>query len=64
MVCVLAEKNDQVSFELLKVWAKTHLRESSKMRAMILDEPESVSRQDMIVKLDMYNRMYTQETKR
>jgi hypothetical protein len=64
MVCVLAEKKDQVSFDLLKIWAKAHLREGSKMRAMILDELESVSRQEMIVKLDMYNRMYTQETKR
>jgi len=63
MVCVLAERKDQVSFDLLKKWAKAHLREGSKMRAMILDEFESASRQEMIVKLDMYNRMYTQESK-
>ncbi len=64
MVCVLAEKKDQVSFDLLKRWAKAHLREVSKLRAMILDERENVSRQEMVVKLDMYNRMLSGEPKR
>ncbi len=57
MVCVLAEKNELVSFDLLKTWAKGYLREDSRLRAMILDEREGVDRQEMIVKLDMYNRM-------
>jgi hypothetical protein len=49
----LAEKG-LVSFDLLKTWAKAHLREDSRLRAMILDEQGSVSRAEMIVKLDMY----------
>lgn len=53
-----------VSFEPLKTWAKAHLREDSKLRAMILREREAVPRQEMIVKLDMYNRMLTPEPKR
>jgi hypothetical protein len=64
MVCVLAKKEDLVSFEPLKTWAMAHLREDSKLRAMILKEPESVPRPEMIVKLDMYNRMLTPEPKR
>lgn len=64
MVCVLAEEKGLVSFDLLKTWAKAHLREDSRLRAMILDEQESVSRAEMIVKLDMYNRMLAQEPKR
>jgi hypothetical protein len=60
----LAEKKDLVSFEPLKTWAEAHLREDSRLRAMILDEQESVSRAEMIVKLDMYNRMLAQEPKR
>ncbi len=61
MVCVLAEEKDLVSFDLLKTWAKAHLREDSKLRAMILDERENSPRQEMIVKLDMYNRMLSRE---
>lgn len=53
-----------VSFEPLKTWAKAHLREDSKLQAMILREREAVPRQEMIVKLDMYNRMLTPEPKR
>ena len=60
----MAEKKDLASFEPLKTWAKAHLREDSKLRAMILAEPESVPRQEMIVKLDMYNRMLPLEPKR
>jgi hypothetical protein len=60
----LAEEKDLVGFELLKTWAKAHLREDSKLRAMILDERENVPRQEMIVKLDMYNRMLSGEPKR
>jgi hypothetical protein len=64
MVCVLAKEEDLVSFEPLRTWTKAHLREDSKLRAMILAEPESVPRQEMIVKLDMYNRMFPLEPKR
>jgi hypothetical protein len=64
MVCALAEEKDLVSFGLLKTWAKVHLREDSRLRAMILDERENASRQEMIVKLDMYNRMLSGESKR
>lgn len=64
MVCVLAEEKGLVSFDLLKTWAKAHLREDSRLRAMILQEQESVSRAEMIVKLDMYNRMLPLEPKR
>jgi len=64
MVCVLAEEKGLVSFDLLKTWAKAHLREDSRLRAMILGEQESASRGEVIVKLDMYNRMLAQEPKR
>ncbi|MGP8070350.1 MAG: hypothetical protein ACLP5V_10715 [Candidatus Bathyarchaeia archaeon] len=60
----MAEENGLVSFDLLKTWAKAHLREDSRLRAMILDEQGSVSRPEMIVKLDMYDRMLAQESKR
>lgn len=64
MVCVLAKEEDLVSFDPLKTWAKAHLPEDSRLRAMILGERESVLRAEMIVKLEMYNRLLTSEPKR
>lgn len=63
MVCVLPNKKaDMVSFEFLKRFARAHLPEDSKVRAMVLDErPDSVPRQEMVVKLDMYNRLLGKE---
>jgi DNA-directed RNA polymerase subunit E'/Rpb7 len=56
------KKADMVSFELLKRFARAHLQEGSKVRAMVLDdEPDSVPRQEMVVKLDMYNRLLGKE---
>jgi hypothetical protein len=62
VVCVLPKKKgDRVSFDLLKRFARAHLSEDSKVRAMILDEQNEVPRQEMVVKLDMYNRLLGKE---
>ncbi len=55
------KKSDRVSFELLKRFVRAHLPEDSKVRAMILDEQNDVPRQEMVVKLDMYNRLLGKE---
>jgi hypothetical protein len=55
------KKAERLTFDLLKQFARAHLRADSKVRAMILDEQGDVSRQEMIVKLDVYNRLLGKE---
>jgi hypothetical protein len=55
---------ETVSLEPLKMFAREYLPERSQLRAMILAEGDSMSRSELLVKVETYDRLLELELKR
>jgi hypothetical protein len=46
-----------VSLAPVKQWATEYLAASSKLRSLILDDPEEMARTEALIKLETYNKL-------
>jgi hypothetical protein len=60
----LSSESETVSLEPLKIFAREYLPDESKLRAMILAEADTMSKTELLVKVETYDRLLELELKR